>query len=99
MPTCQVSMLPMHMCVKKLLLISQLAMKIIARVRQTNDALLALSDEEFQSCEINGPLLYPVVFWYKDAAVWLMAEFGNVKYTGKFAAFAAEGTQLPSQHM
>ena len=71
-----------------------------AHVRQTNDALLASSDEQFQSCEIDDPLLKnQVVFWYKDAADWLKAEYGNVKYKGKFAAFAAKVPHLPKHPM
>ena len=85
----------MHVCGRNAPL-PQLAMKTSAHVRQTNDALLASSDEQFQACEIDDPLLkIPVVFWYKHAAAWLKAEYGNVKDKGKFAAFAARVSHLP----
>ena len=75
-------------------------MKTSAHVSQTIDARHASSDEGFQSCEINDPLLKnPVVFYYKDPADWLKAEYGNVKYKGKFATHAAKVPHLPRHNM
>ena len=55
---------------------------------------------EWLTWEIHDPLLKkPVVFHYKDSAAWLMREYGNVEYKGKFDAFAAKVPHLPRHHM